>query len=186
MLLVARLEPLYLGRGSKPELPARTYFHLWMAAHHIIGQGRDAFLQAMADPRGSATAALAELTPQTGLYYLSVFRFEAMCFEAQKLRLVSTITPPFDEEKRRRIAFSTEEMTPFEKWVVEVSQTFSGFFNVMPFIRDAFKGPRFDQGYPELLPSFEQADSGEIVLRGFPPPPPGAVLPAAEPPRAAE
>ena len=185
MLLVARLEPLYLGRGSKPELPARTYFELWMATHHIIGQGRDAYLQAMADPR-SVAAALKELTVQTGLYYFSLFRFDSMCFEAQKLRLVSCITPPFDEEKKKQMAYSTETMTPLEKWVVSVSQTFSGYFNVMPYIRDAFAGPRFDRGYPELYPSFRQADSGEVVLRSFPEPPAGLDLPASAGKRAAE
>ncbi|HMI94796.1 MAG TPA: lipase maturation factor family protein, partial [Polyangiales bacterium] len=134
MLLVARLEPLYLGRGRKPELPAVTYFQIWMAVHHIIGQGKDAYLVAMAEPR-SVASALAEVTPQTGLYYFSLFRFESMCFEAQKLRLVSAITPPFDEEKKKAMAYSTEVMTPLEKKVVAISQTFSGFFNVMPYIR---------------------------------------------------
>ena len=109
-----------------------------------------------------------------------------MCFEAQKLRLVSAITAPWGEEERRKIAYSSEHMTPFQKWFVELSLSFSGFFNVMPYIRDAFSGPRFDQGYPELLPSFVQVESGEIILRGFPPAPPGVELPAAERPQAAE
>jgi hypothetical protein len=185
MLLVARLEPLYLGRGSKPELPAVTYFQIWMAVHHLIGQGKDAYLAAMAEPRSVANA-LAEVTPQTGLYYFSLFRFESMCFEAQKLRLVSAITPPFDEAKKKAMAYSTEVMTPLEKKVVAISQTFSGFFNVMPYIRDAFQGPRFDHGFPELYPSFQQLESGEVVPRSFPKPPEGVELPASEPRRAAE
>ena len=37
----------------------------------------------------------------------------------------------------------------------------------MPYLRDAFKGPRFDQGYPELFPLFEQLESGEVVVKSY-------------------
>jgi hypothetical protein len=29
------------------------------------------------------------------------------------------------------------------------------------------KGPRFDRGYPELYPIFQQLDSGAVVLRDY-------------------
>ena len=51
--------------------------------------------------------------------------------------------------------------------VVNMSQMFSGFFSVMPYVRNSFKGPRFDQGYPELYPSFRQLDTGEVVVRAY-------------------
>jgi hypothetical protein len=180
LLLVARVEPLYLGRWLKPEVPAKTYFHIVMAAHHILGQGKDAYLAAMADPKAAITQALSELTTQTGLYYQSIFRFENMIFDAQKLRLVTAITPPHDPEQKRRIASSTEHMTDFERFLARAAENTSGYFTVMPVIRGSFLGPRFDQGYPELYPTFKQLDSGEVVVDAHEVPPPGVTLPGAK------
>ncbi len=166
LLLVARLEPLYLGRGLRPLIPARTYFHLWLAGQHIIAKGREAYLAALADPP-SVAHALTEMTPQSGTYLLSIFRFESMIFEAQKVRLLTAVNAPHDEEAKQRVAFGTEGLNKFERAVVSLSLTFSGFFSVMPYVRAGFKGPRFDQGYPELYPSFRQLDSGEVVVRAY-------------------
>jgi len=179
LALVARVEPLYLGRGLKPEVPAKTYFQLVMATHHIIGQGKERYLAAMQEPKAEITRALSELTTQTGLYYQSIFRFENMIFDAQKLRLVTAITPPHDPEAKLRIATSMEHMTEFEKKLATAAENTSGYFTVMPVIRDSFRGPRFDQGYPELYPTFKQLDSGEVVLDSYKEPPEGVVLPAA-------
>lgn len=176
MLLVARLEPLYLGRGLKPEIPAKTYFHLWMVAQHIIANGKDAYLAAMANPRG-VTEDLKAMTPHSGLYLLSIFRYESMVFEAQKLRLITAFSAPHDEEAKRRVAHSAETMTGFERKVAQLAEAFSGFFSVMPTIRDAFKGPEFDHGFPEMYPSFQQLDSGEVVLRAYAKPPEGTRIP---------
>jgi hypothetical protein len=176
VLLVARLEPLYLGRGLSPEIPVKTYFHLWMLVQHIIGKGREAYLAAMADPRG-VVAELPNMTPASGLYLLSVFRYESMVFEAQKLRLITAFSAPHDAEAKLRVAHSAESMTGFEQKVAELAGAFSGFFAVMPVIRDSFKGPRFDSGYPELYPTFRQLDSGEVVVRGYTEAPDGVTLP---------
>jgi hypothetical protein len=54
---------------------------------------------------------------------------------------------------------------------------FSGFFWLMPYVRASFKGPRFDQGYPEMLPSFQQLDTGEVVVRAYAKPPPEEHIP---------
>jgi hypothetical protein len=43
----------------------------------------------------------------------------------------------------------------------------SGFFNVVPEIRDGFLGPAFDRGYPELYPTFLERYDGEVVLREY-------------------
>jgi hypothetical protein len=181
LLLVARLEPLYLGRGLHPEIPAKTYFHLWMLVQQIIGNGREAYLAAMASPKAVALEELPKLTTETGLYALSVFRYESMVFEAQKLRLITAFSPPHDEEQKRRILHSTEEMTGFEQTIAKLAGAFSGFFTVMPTIRDNFKGPKFDQGYPELYPSFQQLESGEVIVRAHAKRPEGVTLPASAP-----
>jgi hypothetical protein len=185
LLLIARLEPLYLGRGLKPLIPAQTYFHLWMLVQVIIGNGRDAYLRAMADP-ASVSEGLAALTPQNGLYLLSIFRFESMVFEAQKLRLITAFSYPHDEEAKRALAYGTATMTGFQQTVARLAGAFSGFFTVMPYVRDNFKGPRFDQGFPELYPSFELLDSGEVAVRERKKPPAGTHVPAEDVDAAAE
>jgi hypothetical protein len=179
LLLVARLEPLYLGRMWKPLIPAKTYFHLWLAVQHVIAKGKDAYLAALNDPMSIASA-LTEMTPQSGVYLLSIFRFEPMIFESQKLRLLTAVGAPHDDEAKRKMAFGTEGMNKFEKAVVRMSETFSGFFWIMPYVRNGFKGPRFDQGYPELYPSFQQLDSGEVVVRSYAKPPPDVRIPIAQ------
>jgi len=179
LLLVARLEPMYLGRGLKPLLPAKTYFHLWLAVQHVIAKGRDAYVSAMNDP-ASIASALTEMTPQTGTYLMCIFRYEPMIFEAQKLRLLTAVGSPHDEEAKRRIEFGTEGMNNFERTVVKLSELFSGFFWVMPHVRASFKGPRFDQGYPEMYPSFQQLDSGEVVVRAYAKPPASAHVPISD------
>jgi hypothetical protein len=166
LLVVARLEPMYLGRGLKPLVPAQTYFHLWLAVQHVIAKGRDAYLALLNDP-ASVTNALAEMTPQSGTYLMSIFRYEPMIFEAEKLRLLTAVGPPHDEEAKRKVAFGTEGMNRFERTVVKLSMLFSGFFWIMPHVRASFKGPRFDRGFPELWPSFQQLDSGEVVVRAY-------------------
>ncbi|MFI5307886.1 MAG: lipase maturation factor family protein [Polyangiales bacterium] len=184
-LLVARFEPLYIGRGLKPILPAQTYFHLWTLAQHIIANGRDAYLQAMADPL-SAAAELPAVTAQSGLYLLSIFRFDSMVFEGQKLRLITAFTAPHDEEEKRKIAHSSQSMTGVARVVANLAGAVSGFFSVMPDVRDSFMGPRFDLGYPELYPSFEELPSGEVAVRTHKKPPEGVHVPLQAETAAAE
>jgi hypothetical protein len=177
LVLVARLEPLYLGRGLSPEIPAKTYFHLWMLAHHILGNGRQAYLAAVADPR-SVVADLNEMTVHTGLYYLSIFRFESMVFDAWKLRLLTAISPPHDLEAKRRVAYSAESMSRVEQTLARLAESTAGYFSLMPHLRDAFQGPRFEQGFPEMYPVFEQLPSGEVVVREYGKPKHDAHVPA--------
>jgi hypothetical protein len=184
LLVIARLEPLYLHRGNKPLIAAKTYFHLWMLVQHIIGCGREAYLEAFAQPE-SVTKHLASLTNHTGLYALSVFRLEEMTFDAQKLRLIDAYTFPHDPEAKRAVDALLRDETlananRFERLVYGVARKVSGFFHVVPDIRDGFKGPRFDQGYPELYPKFEELDSGEVVLRNDGMPVQSAPAPASD------
>jgi hypothetical protein len=168
LLLIARLEPLYLHRGFKPLIPVKTYFHLWMLVHHIIGCGRAKYLAAFAQPE-SAKSHVPEMTGQTGLYALAVFRLEEFTFEAQKLRLIDAMVFPHDVAAKRANdeklkSENLEGFTPAERFFIRITQSVSGFFNIAPIIRDNFKGPAFDRGYPELYPTFRELDSGEVVL----------------------
>jgi hypothetical protein len=186
LLLVARLEPLYLGRGFRPLIQAETYLHLWLLAHHVIGKGKDAYLKAMADPIALGSE-LAAVTTHTGLYYFSLFRYEAMVMEAQKLRLLALLSPPYDEDQKRAwLAAGVAGMNKFQQRADAILRALSGFYCVSPGLLEHFKGPRFDLGYPELYPSFRQLESGEIVVRAYAEPPAGVQLPATPSSVAAE
>jgi hypothetical protein len=180
LILVARLEPLYLYRGGKPLIPAQTYLHLWMLAHHIIAQGKSVYLHALEHPE-SWSKHLAAMTNQSGLFLLSVFKFEEMCFEAQKLRLINSVVHPHDPAAKRVIAeklrnASLESLPKVERLMIGLVRTISGYFCVMSDIRDSFIGPAYDQGFPELYPTFEELDSGEIRLKSYAYPKPGEAL----------
>ena len=192
LILLARFEPHYLYRGSHPGIPAPTYLQLWMLAQHILAQGKDSYLAAFGQPAQTAqggqhaaptlwNAQLAQMTTQTGLYLYSVFRFEEMCFEAQKLRLLSSVSYPHDPAEKQVIAqkhraTDLSGMTKGERFVVSLARTLSGFFCVMVDIRDNFIGPEFNRGFPELYPTFEELDSGDIRLKSYARPAPDAAL----------
>jgi hypothetical protein len=182
LLVIARLEPLYLHR-YKPVVPAKTYFHLWMLVHHVIGCGKSAYLEAFERPE-SIVKHLPDLTNQTGLYAHSVFRFDDMIFEAQKLRLMEAYAFPHDLELKRLHDLRLRDEThascpPVERFVYSMGRKVSGFFWTVTDLRDAFKGPRFDGGVPEHYPIFTELDSGEVIVneavRPAKPPAPGVV-----------
>lgn len=175
LILVSQLEPRYLHHGSKPEIPVNTYFQLWMLVHHIIGCGKDAYLAACADPR-LANEYIPQMTSQTGLFALALFRFDELTFEAQKMRLVSAFVHPHDPAKKQLMAekFKNRDFADLPKpdqFFVRVVQRVSGFYNVVSDLRDQFMGPAFDRGYPELYPTFEELPDGNVVLKHYAPRP---------------
>ena len=171
LILVCRLEPLYLHKGNQPEIPVRTYFHLWMLAHHIICTSKEAYLAAVTYPR-SVIDVIPDLTNHTGLFALSVFRYEEAVFEAQKLRLIEAFQYPHDPEKKAANAeiMRTEDVSslpPVEQLFIRVAQRVSGFFNVVATMRECFKAPVFNQGYPELYPTFRELPTGEVIVERY-------------------
>ncbi len=175
MVLAARFEPLYLGRGLKPPLQAKTYFHLWMLASQLVGDGKEAYLAVYRDPL-SANEHLPKMTTQTGLYALTLFRFEQTTFEAQKLRLLLAVLYPHDEKVKMAKA-RMENISSTERLFIRIAIALSAFFDVTPAIRDNFKGPRYDRGYPELYPKFHEFESGEVKVRAYADPPAGVPIP---------
>jgi len=150
-------------------VPARTYFQLWMLVAHIIGCGKEAYLKTYENPQ-TAKDYLGALTNQTGLYPTAVFRIEEMTFEAQKLRLLNAFVFPHDEAAKRANAekVRADDLSaspPLERLIVRMARRVSGFFSVILDIRESFYGPRFDHGYPEHYPRFQELDSGEVVVR---------------------
>ena len=166
LLLVARLEPLFLHQGHRPRLDLPTYFHLWLLAHHIIGCGRDAYRRAFTEPE-SAAEHIPRLTPQSGLYGLALFRFDALRFEAQKLRLIEAFTHPHDTAAKQRLAERLrardfDDLPAGERFALRAACRVSGYFHVLPALREAFAGPRFQPEHPERYPRFEEDAVGEI------------------------
>jgi hypothetical protein len=163
LILLARWEPLYLGR-RKPPIAAESYFDLCLLAHHVIGKGRAAYLEMFRAPM-RANAELAELTPLSGMYYLSVFRFESLVMDAQKMRMLYTLMPPY-EQLTRKGTVEKPDPASAQQWDAssKLMKLVSGYVAFLPLLRDNFKGPRFDLGYAETQPRFRELPSGEIIV----------------------
>ncbi len=166
LFLVARFEPLFLHRGHAPLLNVPTYFHLWLLAHHIIGCGPEAYQRAFEDP-ASAAEHIPDLTPETGLYGLALFRHDALRFEAQKLRLIEAFTHPHDPAAKVALAARLRErnfdgLPAGERFALGVAFRVSGYFHVLSALRAAFKGARFEAEHLERYPRFNEDASGEI------------------------
>ena len=180
LMLVVKLEPHYLHQGLSPEIPVRTYFHLWLLANHVLGGGKEAYLRALAEPL-SVIEEVPRLTTETGLYPLAVFRSSELTFDAQKMRLLEQYFYPHDQAEKRRLdeQLKTEEMSglsPLEHKLVGLMRKVSGMYSLMPFIRASFRGPAFDKGYPELYPRFGEKPSGEVVIEAYAVPDPSLEL----------
>jgi hypothetical protein len=175
LILVARLEPLYLHQGFAPQIPVRTYFQLWMLAQHVICCGRSAYLAAVERPE-TVLEHLPQMTTQSGLYALALFRLDELIFEAQKLRLIAAFIHPHDQEQKRIMAekFRTrnlDDLPKADRFFVSVAQRVSGFYNVVSDLREAFQGPTYDRGYPELYPQFRELPDGTVILDRYTPAP---------------
>lgn len=157
-MLEARLQPLYLHSGLRPSrMPAKTYLHLWMLTHHVIGQGRDVYDRVCATP-ALAARYLDSMTVENGLYFLCVFRFETMIFDAQKLRLVRAVMGPYEG--------GGSELLPWQQRILDVMHRLWGYFDVAQVVMQHFEGRAYDRGYPERYPRFELID-GEVQLVGW-------------------
>jgi hypothetical protein len=153
-----------------------------MLAQHTIGKGKDAYLAAMKDPQ-SLIAEVPAMTVQTGMYYFSLFRYEAVVQDIQKMRLLTILSAPYDEDKKREVlAMNPDDLTGFPGKLHKIAKMFSGYYCITPVLIQNFKGPRFDRGYPELYPTFKELETGEIVVKAYPDPPPGQPLPGSPAP----
>jgi hypothetical protein len=142
--------------------------NLWMLTHYVIGCGRAAYLAAVADPM-SVVQHVPELTVSTGLYALSLFRFDEMCFDAQKMRLLYAYFHPHDPVRKREQHEMLKNpdlqmLPPGQRKLIELGRRVAGMFEIMPHLRDNFRGPAFERGYPELYPEFKELASGEVVV----------------------
>ncbi|MBM4364152.1 MAG: lipase maturation factor family protein, partial [Deltaproteobacteria bacterium] len=156
--LAAKLEPLFLGEGLPPLLGLRpatidvkSYLHLGMLLHVIALEGREAFERVWEDPRRAAEHA-AGLTLAGGLFLQALFRNEAFVFEAQKLRLLQAILEP-----------ERDDRPPPPPAIQALAERAFGAVEVIPFLREQFRGVAAETGEPERYPRFALPPDGRAV-----------------------
>lgn len=160
--LLARLEPLFNDQGISPvfgkvraSLDVSTYYKLGLLTHHIVGTGRAAYDGVFASPH-TASAHLPDMTLQTGMHLLALFRYEIYAAQAKRLRLMHRWlehggrTPLSDAaEKKRQEGEATARRILS---VIEVGE----------FLRSQFMGEEDVTDVAEAWPAF--ALSSEKVL----------------------
>jgi hypothetical protein len=134
----------------------RTHMEAGLLIQTILGDGRDAFAAAFADPKVAAKR-VPELRLASGMYLWVVFKFDLFTMEAQKVRMLDAM---FGRESER------DPQSPkarFEK-MLEVKLTkVWGVLPVTQLLRERFRGPAYDGGVPEQYPEFQMLASGDIL-----------------------
>ncbi|GAB3713155.1 hypothetical protein GCM10027592_52160 [Spirosoma flavus] len=93
LALLAKIEPYFLGT-LEPQLKVSEYFQLCLLTHHILGKGPDAYSAVLENPT-KASLHLSDFEPEQAFYYLSMFWFDTLVYQARKFRLamqISTLT----------------------------------------------------------------------------------------------
>ncbi len=156
------LDPLFFDAGflvvfglTKPKLDVKSYFHLQMLCHLVICEGRARFESVIAEPMRAAEL-VPTLTVASGYYCAGIFRYDILIYEAQKLRLLTAVMEP----KRTQFSFKNEKLT---ERMDEIAKRIFGVVEIVHFLREQFKGPRFEREQPERYPSFRLDPSGVVV-----------------------
>jgi hypothetical protein len=158
-MLHDKLDPLFLDSGLMPifgvgkaAIDVKSYMHLGMLVHIILVEGKDAFERVLREPL-AANDYVSKLSISTGLYMTGIFRFDTFVFEAQKMRLLKAVMEP------KRVQFSLPD-PKLTAALDEMAKRAFGVVEVIPFLCEQFKGPRFDGGEPENYPLFEMSADG--------------------------
>ncbi len=149
----AGLMPVF-GKGH-PKLGLKSYLHLGMCIHLVICEGKAAFERVRAEPL-TLNEHAAKLTVSNGLFCTALFRYELFIFEAQKMRLLQTVMEP----KRAQFSLPDPRLTAA---LDQIAMRLFGAVDIVPFMREQFRGPRFDHGYPEHYPTFSLDSNGVVV-----------------------
>ena len=90
LALLAKLEPYFLGK-SEPQLIVSEYFQLCLLTHHIMAKGQTAYVDTLRDPT-KASQYLTDFEPEHAFYYLGLFWFDTLVYQARKFRLAMQIS----------------------------------------------------------------------------------------------
>jgi hypothetical protein len=162
-LLFARLEPLFNRdrfwetlRLAPPALGTPSVYELRLLTHHIIAGGRAVYNEVLANPEAARTHA-ESMTMFTGHSFLVLFRYEAMLYQSQKIRLGDAMTKiggrPAPNERQRA---AQEKM-------MAVANRLTGVLTVAAFLKTQFTEPEHILDVPERYPSFVFSANGEVV-----------------------
>lgn len=154
-LLLARLEPLFERSWFRPQIAVRNYFELGMLASDAVVHGKGSYDAVFADPR-KARELTSALTIGRGLFMTAIFRYDAMVFEAQKMRLLRAIMEP---EGRR----TTPGAQNLERVFTKLGERLFAIAVLSPFMVEQFKGPAYERGFPERYPKFKLTPSAAVV-----------------------
>jgi hypothetical protein len=126
--MLIRLEPHYSG-VREPQIEVKSFFHLGMLIHYIIGEGKEAYLSVFREPALAATYA-DEMTTETGLFFTGVFWYETLAYHARKFRLLQ------------------------KYYAFEYAPGLPGFIALIPFLTEQFEIPG-EEHYPKFARKIE-------------------------------
>jgi hypothetical protein len=163
VLLSAKLAPLVPrltfanGFGLKPGAPTafKTEHHVRLFSYHALAAGRASYDALVADPAKAASAA-ERMTMCSALYMPALFRYEAIAYQCQKLRLMAAFTehdgrPALTEGQRR----NKERGDALLRGIV-------GSLHVVDFLKTQMTGPEDVLDVPEAVPRFRMDATGEV------------------------
>jgi hypothetical protein len=162
IFLYARLEPSFLDgglgalfgkRASTLDLPSTH--HLRLFALHLVGEGRAVYDAVMKDPAVSKEH-LASFSLDSGHFFHALFRYEALVYQCQKMRLLKAYI-----EHRGRAEF-TPEARASRRGIEALARRFFGVADTMEFLRTRLDSEDDRLDVEERWPEFEILDSGEV------------------------
>jgi hypothetical protein len=121
---------------SSEKASSISFFHHVLLAYYVVGQGEEALRKASVDPTYLSTLSKS-VTPQEGLFYLSLFWHDTLEFHAKKIRLLQKLVQP-----------NTPPPAP--------PKGIPGFVELLPFITEQFEVPE-----DALVPKAIRVASGE-------------------------
>ncbi len=169
VFLFAKLEPLFADAGVRPlwgrvsaTLAVPSLYELRLLTHHIVAEGRAAYDAVIASPR-TANEHYARMNMFTGHSFQALFRYEALVYQSQKLRLLDAITKIGGRREP-----SPKQRAARERGEAFAKRTFGGLV-VNDFLRTQFLGGEDVLDVPEQWPHFELTTEYEVVrVRGNP------------------
>jgi hypothetical protein len=167
-LLFAKLEPLFSDAGvrplwghTKPTLDVPSLYELRLLTHHIVAQGRTAYDAVIASPRSAAEHAV-RMTMFTGHSFQALFRYEALVYQAQKLRLLDAVTKTLGRPEP-----NAKQRAARERGNAYAKRCF-GALVAIDFLKTQFTGDEDILDVPERWPRFEFTPEAEVVCAGTP------------------
>ena len=133
-----------------------SLYELRLLTHHVIAEGKAAYDAVIADPI-SANLHAARMTMFTGHGFQALFRYEALVYQAHKLRSLESFTK----------TMGRHEPPPKQRAARERADAFSkrvfGAVSVIEFLKTQFTSDEDVLDTPEHWPRFEFTQEAKLV-----------------------